>query len=271
MVCFPNAKINIGLRITGKRPDGFHDLETVFMPVPTRDILEIIPAKDNELHFETSGLAINVTPEQNLCLRAFYLLQKDFLQVRPVKIYLHKIIPMGAGLGGGSADGAFALQLLNQLFNLQLTEDQLIAYALRLGSDCPFFIKNKPALAEGRGEILKEINLDLGKYFLLVVNPGIHIQTGSAFSQIKPEKPEKSLAVISSIDIESWKDWVFNDFEKAVFEQYPVIGDIKNTLYQRGAVYASMSGTGSTVYGIFANQPENMPFPSGYFQACYPL
>jgi 4-diphosphocytidyl-2-C-methyl-D-erythritol kinase len=193
VIAFPNCKINLGLHILQKRADGFHDLETVFYPIPLRDGLEIIQnasASPNQIEFTLSGLAIDAKPEDNICVKAYHLLKKDFPQLPPVKMHLHKTIPSGAGLGGGSADGAFTLLLLNKKINLDLNEEQLTQYALQLGSDCPFFIINKPSYATGRGENLQAIELDLSSYQIVVVNPGIHINTGWAFSQITPHKKE---------------------------------------------------------------------------------
>ena len=185
MIVFPNCKINLGLHILGKREDGFHNLETVFYPLLFRDALELIPATNNttEIEFTGSGLAVDGNVSDNLCVKAYYLLKKNFPQLPLVKIHLHKAIPMGAGLGGGSADAAFMLKLLNEKFNLNISTPQLLNYALELGSDCPFFIINKPCIATGRGEILEEIEVDLSAYKIVLINPGIHINTGWAFSQ----------------------------------------------------------------------------------------
>ncbi|MES1215674.1 MAG: 4-(cytidine 5'-diphospho)-2-C-methyl-D-erythritol kinase [Bacteroidota bacterium] len=270
MIVFPNCKINIGLRILRKRKDKHHDLETVFYPIPLSDILEIVTNKEPKLShiipFTTSGLNVEANPG-NLCIRAYKLLKKKFPDLPRVKIHLHKVIPLGAGLGGGSSNAAFTLKLLNTKFDLGLTNVQLLQYAFQLGSDCPFFILNKPCTASGRGEILKEIPLDLSGYTLVVVNPGIHIDTGSAFLQIIPAIPEKTLAEIITLPIERWKDELINDFEKPIFMQYPEIVDIKDKLYIAGAIYASMSGSGSTVYGIFPNQQKpQLSFPDHYLK-----
>ena len=189
MVSFPNCKINLGLNIVNKRNDGYHDFETVFFPIHLKDALEII--EKEKFEFSTSGLPIEGEPEKNLCIKAYQLLKKDFPQLPAVQMHLHKAIPMGAGLGGGSADGAFTLKLLNKKFDLSLSEKQLINYSLQLGSDCPFFILNKPCFATGRGEILEQIDLDLSEYKILIVHPAIHISTAWAFSTIKPLKPVK--------------------------------------------------------------------------------
>ena len=255
MVFFPYCKINLGLHILNKREDGFHNLETVFYPVALKDALEIIPSPINsEIEFTSSGLTIDGNTDDNICVKAYHLLKKDFPQLSNIKMHLHKAIPMGAGLGGGSADAAFTLQLLNKKFQLNLSTPKLLNYAALLGSDCPFFIINKPCFAKGRGEILEEINLDLSTYKIVLINPGIHINTGWAFSQLTPALPQKSVATIILQPIKSWKNELKNDFEKPVFEKYPVIKEIKETLYAQGAIYAAMSGSGSTVYGIFEKE-----------------
>ncbi len=249
MVTFPNCKINLGLHITGKRPDGFHELETVFYPVPLNDILEVVSS--TTLQFQSTGIDIPGNPASNLCLKAYHLLKEDFPQLPPVQMHLHKIIPMGAGLGGGSADGAFALQLLNDKYFLGLSPTQLMKYALQLGSDCPFFILNQPCYATGRGEDLTPIKLDLSGYRFVIVHPGIHINTKWAFEQIQPGLPARSIKEIIQLPIQDWKYYLSNDFESPIKQNYPAIEAIKLALYKDGAIYASMSGSGSTVFGIY--------------------
>lgn len=264
MVLFPNCKINLGLNITEKRADGYHNLETVFYPVAIKDALEIIPA--DELSFQLSGLEVNGDKNDNLCLKAYELLKKDFKDLPYVNVYLHKAIPMGAGLGGGSADGAFMLSMLNKKFQLNLSEPQLLKYSLQLGSDCPFFIINKPCFGKGRGENLVPAKVDLSAYKIVLVNPGIHVSTKEAFSNLSPGMPAKSIQDIIAQPISTWKDELMNDFEKNVFEQFPAIKEIKNILYDAEAIYASMTGSGSTVYGIFKSDAElNLTFPANYF------
>jgi 4-diphosphocytidyl-2-C-methyl-D-erythritol kinase len=269
MIVFPNCKINLGLRILHKRSDGFHDLETVFYPLPLTDIFEVT-IYNNALPtpvipFTTSGLPFNSDTVGNLCSKAYKLLKKEFPQLPHVQMHLHKVIPLGAGLGGGSSDAAFTLKLLNKKFNLELPEKQLIHYASQLGSDCPFFIINKPCYATGTGELLEEIQLDLSDYKLVIVNPGIHISTGEAFRNIIPAVPEKPVKEIITGPIEKWKDELKNDFERSAFKQHPEIVDIKDQMYIAGAIYASMSGSGSTVYGIFPKElPTQLSFPSHY-------
>ncbi|WP_236652762.1 4-(cytidine 5'-diphospho)-2-C-methyl-D-erythritol kinase [Chitinophaga vietnamensis] len=252
MIVFPNCKINLGLYVTGRRADGFHDLETVFYPLPVNDALEVLPAP--ALQFSSSGIAVPGDAADNLCLRAFHLLQQDFPDLQPVQIHLHKHIPIGAGLGGGSADAAFMLQLLNNKFQLGLDEQQLIAYAAQLGSDCAFFIPNKPCYATGRGEVLEPIALDLSGYSFLLVYPGIHVNTAWAFRQMTPQMPAHPLKEMIQLPVADWKEVVKNDFEAPVFSAHPVLGSIKEKMYEGGAIYAAMSGSGSAVVGIF---PKN--------------
>jgi 4-diphosphocytidyl-2-C-methyl-D-erythritol kinase len=275
MLFFPNCKINLGLKITGKRADGYHNIATVFFPVPFNDVIEIIDNKEDsdEIEFTQSGISIVGDQKDNLCIKAWQLLKNDFPKLPSVKLHLHKAIPMGAGLGGGSADGAATLLLLNQKYLLNISETQLLSYALQLGSDCPFFIINKPCLGSGRGELLQPISLTLNSYQLVVVNPGIHVNTGWAFSQLNLDANTvndnaltiESLSNIILGDMVNWKDELKNDFEQPVFEKFPAIEVIKNTLYDNGAVYASMSGSGSTVFGIFKeNKIPHFNFPSNY-------
>ena len=270
MIDFPNCKINLGLNILRKRTDGYHDLETVFYPIALHDTLEIIenkePNKNHAMPFTTSGFSVPGMATSNICVKAYKLLRKKFPKLPLIKMHLHKAVPLGAGLGGGSADAAFVLKILNNLFNLCLTIPQLMEFADELGSDCPFFILNKPCFATGRGEILEEINLDLSDYKIAIVNPGIHVTTGDVFSKMKPVVPEKSIKEIITLPIKKWKAELQNDFEKIIFKQYREIVDIKDSFYSDGAIYASMSGSGSTVYGIFKkDQKIKLSFPDHYF------
>ena len=268
MIVFPNCKINLGLHILQKREDGFHELETVFYPIVLQDALEIVqhPTPVTAIEFSGSGLTVEGNMSDNICVKAYHLLKKDFPHLPSIRMHLHKAIPMGAGLGGGSADGAFALSLLNQKFNLGLNKQSLISYALQLGSDCPFFIMNTPCYATGRGENLEPISLDLSPYKFVIVNPQIHVNTGWAFSQITLGAGKKSIKEIIQTPKENWKQSLKNDFEEAVFGYHPEIKDIKTALYKTGAIYSSMTGSGSTVYGIFEKDatPE-MSFPVHYF------
>ena len=268
MILFPNAKINLGLNIIRKRPDRYHDLETVFFPINMQDALEVIQNDNtkNGVSISLSGSSINAKPEDNLCFKAFTLLKKEFPQMPAITAHLHKTIPAGGGLGGGSADGAFMLKLLNEKFALGLSTEQLLHYALQLGSDCPFFIINKPCFATGRGELLEPVSIDLSMYKLVVVNPGIHVSTSEVFSSIKPSLGSKSVNQVIHQPVETWKNELKNDFEDRVFESYPEIKTIKAKMYSSGAVYASMTGSGSTVYGMFSQETEfKNDFPAGYF------
>jgi 4-diphosphocytidyl-2-C-methyl-D-erythritol kinase len=270
MLLFPNCKINLGLNIIRKRDDGFHDLETVFYPLPLNDALEAvslgIDAGEPRIHFTSSGLEIKAQPEANLCVKAYHLLKKDFPDLPSVHLHLHKAIPIGAGLGGGSADGAFTLLLLNKLFQLNLTIEQLSGYAVQLGSDCPFFLHNKPCYATGRGELLQEIQLDLSAYKFVIVNPGIHISTAEAFSGMIPGTPQLPVMDTLRQPVTKWRGSLVNDFEISVAKRYPEIAAIKEQLYANGALYASMTGSGSTVYGLFEREKEiNLSLDTQYF------
>lgn len=274
MVVFPNCKINLGLHVVRKREDGYHDLETIFYPLPLRDVLEVVKretanGKPEEqfrpVTLHMSGLPVQGKPEDNLCIKAYELLKKDFPQLGDIHMFLHKVIPMGAGLGGGSADGAFALQLLNDKFQLNIAHEKLLDYSLQLGSDCPFFIINKPCFASGRGELLQGIQLDLSSYSFLVVHPGIHINTGWAFSQLTPAPPPQSLQNSIQQPVNSWRAVLKNDFEAPVCKQYPELQTIKDKLYEAGALYVSMTGSGSCFYGIFQKeQAPSLQWPSNY-------
>lgn len=255
MLRFPNAKINLGLYITRKRDDGFHDLETVFYPVPQlRDALEMVPARDEKTTLHLSGLAVGGDPGTNLVWRAYELLDAAHPgKLPPLDIYLHKAIPMGAGLGGGSADASVALQMLNELGALGLGDAHLEELALELGSDCPFFIRNTPQFATGRGERMEPVSLDLSGYRIEVVTPEIHVSTRAAFSRVAPKPAPIDLRTLSEIPVSEWKNVLRNDFEESVFVQFPEIAQIKQELYEKGAVYASMSGSGSAVFGMFAD------------------
>lgn len=263
MVLFPNCKINIGLNVTGKRADGYHHLQTVFYPVAVKDALEAIRA--DEFSFQVTGLSVEGSTNDNLCVKAYSILKKDFRDLPAVSMHLHKAIPLGAGLGGGSADGAFTLKLLNKKFNLNLSNEKLIEYALQLGSDCPFFIINKPCFATGRGENLTPVDLDLSAYKIVLVNPGIHISTREAFAKLTPTLPQTRVDKLILNPVETWKDAIVNDFETTIFQLYPATGEIKNNLYKAGAVYASMTGSGSTVFGIFRKEVNlQLPFPEHF-------
>lgn len=252
MITFPNAKINLGLNIVEKRPDGYHNLETIFYPIPLQDALEITPWEGGERKYKLaqSGIQIAGDDEHNLVVKAYKLLDSLY-NLPPIEINLLKHIPSGAGLGGGSADAAFMLCMLNQHFQLNIPNEQLEVYAAQLGADCAFFVENKPTFAEGIGNIFSPIELSLKGYKLLLVKPDIFVSTRDAFAQIKPKRPSISLKEVAKMPVEAWKTYMVNDFEESVFPQFPAIADIKAKLYDMGAIYASMSGSGSSVFALF--------------------
>jgi 4-diphosphocytidyl-2-C-methyl-D-erythritol kinase len=251
MLCFPHAKINLGLYVTGKRPDGFHTIQTLFYPIPYYDILEIVPADKPAIYL--SGEALEGSTDNNSSWKAYRLLQNDYV-LPPVVIYLHKLIPAGAGLGGGSSDATHTLLTLNRLFELNLSDGQLLHYAAQLGSDCAFFTQSQPMLAEGRGELLHPAKVSLSGYCLLLVFPGIHISTAEAYAGIRPKAPPFALEETISLPVTEWQHLLSNDFEDHIFKQYPLLGKIKADLYGKGAVYAAMSGSGSTIFGLVSNE-----------------
>jgi 4-diphosphocytidyl-2-C-methyl-D-erythritol kinase len=262
MISFPNAKINLGLHITGKRKDGYHDIETCMVPIPLTEALEMII--DKKPAWNSTGIPIPGDPKENLILKAEKLLKKDFPGLPGLSIHLHKNIPMGAGLGGGSADGAFALKLMNNLFDLHLDNYFLEEYAAQLGSDCPFFIENTPKIARGRGEILEPVNLSLAGVHLVLINPGIHVGTKEAYTGVTPAAPKVKLEEVLA-DRSRWRADLVNDFESSVFAAFPEIGEIKEKMYEGGAFYAAMSGSGSSVFGLFEEKPSELSWKGEYF------
>ncbi len=255
MIVYPNAKINIGLRIVSKRPDSFHNIETCFYPVNLVDILEFV--ESSTLSFTTSGVPIPGDNKDNICLKAWELLNQKF-KIPKVSIHLHKIIPIGAGLGGGSADGAFMLKELVKFFGIDVSDLELASLAGHLGSDCPFFLLNSPAIGTGRGDILKPVQLLVEEFRIVLVNPGVHVSTADAYSSVNPSQPECDLENLLERPVSEWQGTITNDFEKGVFRKYPEIEQVKKQLLDIGAVYASMSGSGSTVFGLFKHIPENL-------------
>jgi len=247
MILFPNAKINVGLDVISKKKDGYHKISSVFYPVLTcSDILEI--TKQQYFSFKSTG--IEIPKGENLCEKAFHLLKQDF-SISNVGIHLHKQIPIGSGLGGGSADAAFTLKGLNDLFTLGISSKRLEKYALQLGADCPFFIENTPKYVEGIGESMTNIDLDLSTFKIRFVHPKIHISTVDAYSGVTPHTPQILLRELIKMPIQDWREEIENDFEENIFEEYPKLQSIKKQLYIEGAIYASMTGSGSTIYGIF--------------------
>ena len=267
MITYPNAKINLGLNIVEKRPDGYHNLETIFYPINLQDALEVTLLEgEKEYELTLSGTPIEGNPEDNLVVKAYRLPKEDYPHIAPVDIHMYKHIPTGAGLGGGSADAAFMIKLLNDKFNLGLSIEEMENYAARLGADCAFFIQNKPVFASGIGNIFEPIQLSLKGYFLVLVKPDIFVSTKDAFSLITPKMPVQSLKEIVRMPVETWRATMKNDFENSVFKKFPEIAAIKDKLYDMGAIYASMSGSGSSVYGIFREQVE---FVDEIFSGCF--
>lgn len=257
MILFPNAKVNLGLNIVRKRPDGYHDIETLFYPVKGLcDILEVVATdgEGNTIEFTQTGIGIDCDTENNLCVKAYRLLAQRY-GMPHVRMHLHKLIPIGAGLGGGSADAAFALRALNTFLDKPLSHENLLSMTLELGSDCPFFVHNTPAIGRGRGEQLEPISINLTGYWILLVNPGIHVSTREAYEGSNPKPWENPIGKIVNLPVSDWPNRLVNDFEKTVFPKYPLIERVKEELYSMGAVYASMSGSGSTVFGIFKSKP----------------
>lgn len=263
MIVFPNAKINIGLQVLRKRTDNYHELETVFYPIKICDVLEIIEAP--ELSFHPSGTIIGGNVDGNICMKAYHILAKDF-DLPPIAIYLHKVIPIGAGLGGGSSDASFLIKALNDKFQLDLSVEKMQHYARQLGADCAFFIRNQPVFAEGIGDKFTDINLDLSTYHLVIVKPKIQVSTAEAYQLIDPDNNGKNLMQYIKSPVEDWKDTIINDFEAGIFKKFPEIREIKEEMYHLGALYASMSGSGSAVFGIFREKPV---FPEGTYDLFY--
>lgn len=265
MITFPNAKINLGLSVVAKRADGYHDLETVFYPVGIKDALEITEREEPGCTLYVSGIQVTGNQEDNLVVKAYRKLEKTYA-LKGVNIYLHKHIPFGAGMGGGSADAAFMLKLLNDLFGIGLSLSDLERFAGELGADCPFFCRNVPVFAEGTGNLFSEIEFSLKGYYLAIVKPPVGVSTKDAFGGIVPHKPLHSVReTVATKPVESWKGLLENDFEHTVFPLYPELGRIKDQLYKSGALYASMSGSGSSLFGIFATEPDL----KGLFPDCF--
>lgn len=271
VIRFPIAKINLGLNIVERRPDGYHNLETVFYPVPIKDVLEVFPMDEKfpssvDCDLKVSNIQIEGDEQKNLVVRAYQLLKQDFpQQMQRVHAHLFKRIPTQAGMGGGSSDCAVMISLLNDLFGLGLNNQQMIDYAARLGADCPFFVLNRPVYAEGIGERMQPIHLDLSSWVLAIVRPNIPVSTKEAFSYIHPKRPAKNCREIVAQSVETWRDELTNDFEPSVFQIHPEIGQIKDDLYQMGAVYAAMSGSGSALFGLFRKSVDLSSHFKGMF------
>lgn len=264
MISFPNAKINLGLNITSKRPDGYHNLETIFYPIPLEDALEIHEASYSEQKYNLFQYGDHIAGDlnSNLVVKAYKLLD-ELYTLPPINIYLNKHIPSGAGLGGGSSDAAFMLCLLNEKFRLNIPIDKLEEHAAKLGADCAFFVQNKPTFAEGIGNLFSPIELSLRGYRFYLIKPNVFVSTRDAFAYIKPHEPEFDLRKTVNLPLEKWKNRMFNDFEYSVFKQYPLLKELKDALYAHGAIYAAMSGSGSSIFGIF---PSSIQFPNLYIK-----
>ena len=259
MITFPNAKINLGLNVVEKRPDGYHNLETVFYPINLQDALEVNQLENSDVPYRlrVSGAPLDGSPEDNLVAKAYNLLN-ELYHLPPVDIHLFKHIPTGAGLGGGSSDCAFMIKTLNEKFRLGLSIEEMEKHAARLGADCAFFIQNQPVFATGTGNIFERIKLSLADYHLVLIKPDISVSTREAYANIRPHRPETSLKEIIRLPVEKWKNCMKNDFEESVFLSHPEIAAIKDRLYDIGATYASMSGSGSAVFGLFKKRVENI-------------
>jgi len=257
MILYPNAKINLGLHIVEKNADGFHNIETLFFPLRWSDVLEFVPIEntDEKTSLKCTGLSVAGNSDNNLVMKALQIVKSEY-KLPELKIHLHKIIPMGAGLGGGSADASYMLVGLNRFFDLKITNDKLSNMAAKIGSDCAFFINNQPSLGTGRGNILEAFNIKLSGKYLLVAVPDVHVSTPQAYAGVKPQKPTTPLKEILKMDISEWKKHLINDFEISVFDKFPTIAKLKEIFYEKGAIYASMSGSGSSVFGIFDKNPN---------------
>jgi 4-diphosphocytidyl-2-C-methyl-D-erythritol kinase len=269
MICFPNAKINLGLRVTENRPDGYHNLETVFYPLGLKDALEVVPHPEGKPYsLEVKTLVhtdLGMDEEKNIVTKAFRLMEKQF-RIQPSAFFLKKGIPTGAGLGGGSSDAANALKIISLMNNLGLTDKDLELLSAQIGADCAFFIKNNPIFASGIGTDFEDVSLNLRGLFLVLIKPDVHVSTAEAYSLVHPAHPDRSLKECIGNPIETWKENVINDFEHSVFLKYPVIGEIKEALYRNGAIYASMSGSGSSVYGLFKSPIDlKSAFPGCFY------
>ena len=275
MITFPIAKINLGLNVVEKRPDGYHNLQTVFYPVPIQDVLEVQVMDEAfpssyDCDLKVTNINIDGDEQRNLVVRAYQLLKKDFPTLPRIHTHLWKGIPTQAGMGGGSSDCAYMMLLLNRQFHLGLTDEQLISYAAQLGADCAFFILSKPCYAEGIGEKLQPIEVSLSGYYIAVVRPDIPVSTKEAFSLIHPHYPAQNCRETVMKPVETWRETLVNDFEESVFALHPEIGAIKEQLYDMGATYAAMTGSGSALFGLFREQPDSLSqtFPDMFTFSC---
>ena len=261
MICYPNAKINLGLNVVSKRADGYHNLESIFLPIDWCDVLEVLPTRSSGIQLNVHGIEVMGETSDNLVVRAYQLVKRKF-DIDGVEVHLLKNIPTGAGMGGGSSDGVFMLQALCDLFALQVSKELMLEWAASLGSDCPFFLFNRPSFVVGRGEVVETLSIDLSDYQVCVVHPGIHISTAGAFSAITPRPSRCDLKSAAALPPEEWRKYFSNDFQTHAFESSPVIGEIIDGFYDTGAIYASMTGSGSAVYGVYKKgQLKRMELP----------
>lgn len=267
MILFPNCKINLGLNIVARRPDGYHDIETVMVPVPWCDILEIVPAPDGELRLVTTGNPVDCPMEKNLVVKAFRVVERDY-DIPPVHIFLHKIIPDGAGLGGGSADASFTIIGLDRLFNLGMTQERMAQLASEIGADCPFFIYNRPRMATGIGTVFSDIDLNLSGLWVVIAKPPVSVPTREAYAGVTPHLPEHDLAVSVRQPVEQWQGVVRNDFEPGIFSLHGEVEAVKRRMLESGALYAAMSGSGSAVFGLFADREQAAAAQRGFEKIC---
>lgn len=258
MLVFSNSKINLGLWILNKRSDGYHNIETIFYPILWQDIIEVIPnsQQHNQIEIFNYGLQLNIQLQENIIFKAYQLLLKKFHSLPSIKVYLYKQVPFGAGLGAGSANAAYFIKICNEIFELQLSKEELFLIASQLGADCAFFIENRVCLAKEKGDVLFPISLDLSSYYILIIYPNINISTKEAYQNCIPKERDLSLIDVINKPIYEWRYYLENDFEKNIYDEYPLIKKIKEKLYQKNAIYSSMSGSGSAVFGIFENTPE---------------
>lgn len=266
MLIFSGSKINLGLNIIEKRNDGFHNIETVFYPICWNDALEVLESSENQdIKIDFSGIPIQGGVQDNIIAKAYHLLKKNHA-IPAVHVHLLKNIPMGAGLGGGSANAVNFIELMNRKFDLNISQTMKLAYAKELGSDCAFFVDNKPVFAKEKGDVFEPVKVDLSNYHILIIHPNLHSDTKFAYQGVTPKKPQQSIKnIIETLPIEKWKDALVNDFEDTVFKNLPQVGELKQRLYKEGAMYASMSGSGSAVFGIFKTQPKFDPGNFSFF------
>jgi 4-diphosphocytidyl-2-C-methyl-D-erythritol kinase len=267
MILFTGCKINLGLAVTGRRKNGYHIIESLLYPINWNDIVEVVPAK--EFGFSLSGMELDIAVDENICVKAYNLLKEKY-DIPPVKIHLHKVISFGAGLGGGSSDAVAVLKLINNIYSLKISKMQMHELAAALGSDCPFFIENKPVIAKGSGTELQPSTVDLNRFYIVIIKPPVSVSTAEAYARIRSYSADDIVVDALKRNVAEWKDFLVNDFEEPVFKLYPALQQIKEMLYEKGAVYASMSGSGSAIFGIFEEMPDLKNTDSEYVKVVNP-